>query len=77
MSVRGLGDRWLAGEPIDGVAFAHNQSVMIAEGTRGGQRGIVVLLMAVTPVPRYLVRLAAGGDEVRVLQSALEPDGQA
>lgn len=77
MSARGIGDRWLAGESIEGVSFAHNQSVLVAEGTHRGQRGNIVLLMAVTPVPRYLVRLAVGGGEVRLPQSALRPGAQA
>ena len=70
MSLRGLGDRWLAGEKIPGVTFALHDAVEVTEGERAGARGVIVLLMMVRPVPRYLVRLADGAD-VRVLQTAL------
>ena len=70
-AVRGVGDRWLAGETIAGVTFAHHQAVTLAGGANDGEAGIVVLLMAVTPEPRYLVRLASGARDVRVRQSDL------
>jgi hypothetical protein len=71
MNGPGLGDRWLAGERIPGVAFAHNERVEIAEGRFGGRAGTVLLLMATTPEPRYLVGLGSGGGDVRVRQSQL------
>jgi hypothetical protein len=73
MHPRGVGDRWLAGETIAGVAFAHHQAVTVAGGAHDGADGIVLLLMAVTPEPRYLVRLATDGREVRLRQGELGP----
>ena len=67
---RGVGDRWLADELVAGVTFAHHQPVLIEDGIHRGQRGIVVLLVAVTPEPRYLVRLA-DAREIQVGQAAL------
>jgi hypothetical protein len=58
---------------VAGVSFAHHQPVVIADGAHDGRRGIVILLMAVTPEPRYLVRLEQGAGEVRLRQSALRP----
>ena len=72
MTIRGTGDRWLAGEPVDGVSLALHQAVEIVGGPADGQRGTVALLMGLTPEPSYLVTLEAGGD-VRVRQSFLRP----
>ena len=68
----GLGDRWLRGEPLPGVAFAQHERVTIAGGSRGGRTGGVLLLLAVAPEPLYLVALDGGGD-LKVRQSALRP----
>ena len=70
MSIRGVGDRWLAGEAIDGVKFGHNDDVEVVAGSRAGARGRIVLLIGLQPEPEYLVKLGAGRD-VRVRQSAL------
>ena len=65
----GAGDRWLAGEPVPGVEFALHQPVEITGGPRDGARGLIVLLIALTPEPAYLVRI--DGREVRARQSQL------
>lgn len=75
MNQRGVGDRWLAGERVEGVSFAHHQAVLVADGVHSGQRGVVLLLMVVSPEPRYLVRLTGGAGDVRLPQSALRPVG--
>jgi hypothetical protein len=72
MTAPGLGDRWLRGESLPEVAFAQHDAVTIAGGSRDGQAGRVVLLLAVAPRPLYLVALDAGGD-LRVRQDALRP----
>ena len=69
MTGSGLGDRWLAGERIAGVTFALNDAVEVVAGRLTGQGGTVVLLMAVTPEPVYLVATSAG--DARVRQSEL------
>lgn len=67
----GIGDRWLAGEPVDGISFAHHERVRIVQGPHAGVVGTVALLLGVTPEPSYLISLGTGGD-ARVRQSGLE-----
>ena len=69
--LRGLGDRWLAGERVPGVIFAHNESVEILAGAHAAEVGAIVLLMGIEPEPTYLVELGSGQGDVRVRQSAL------
>jgi hypothetical protein len=71
--IRGVGDRWLAGEPIDGIAFGFKSAVELADGRNAGRRGTVVLLMDVSADPLYLVELGGQGGAVRVRQSSLRP----
>lgn len=73
MTIRGAGDRWLAGEDVPGVAFARHERVRITTGPRSGHAGRIDLLIALLPEPHYLLRLADGSD-VRVPQSVLAPD---
>lgn len=69
MSVRGAGDRWLAGELPPGVVFRLHDRVEITDGRFAGRAGTVALLIAVSPEPSYLV--SSGAADVRVRQSAL------
>ena len=74
VSHAGAGDRWLAGEPLAGVAFGPGQSVALARGTRAGARATVLLLVALEPEPLYRVRVqdaSGASDELHVRQSAL------
>ena len=71
MTIRGLGDRWLAGEEVPGVAFAHNESVEILAGPHAGESGAIVLLLGIAPEPTYLVELGSARGDVRVRQSSL------
>lgn len=71
MTTPGLGDRWLRGEAIPGVAFAQHAPIVVATGSRAGQQGRVVLLLAVSPEPLYLVALPDDAIELRIRQSAL------
>ena len=71
MSLRGIGDRWLAGESVPGVTFGHNDAVEITEGEYAGETGMIILLMTLHPEPRYLVQLREGRRDVRARQSAL------
>ena len=71
MSVRGIGDRWLAGEAIEGVTFHRHDPVEIFVGRHEGQFGRIELLMDVEPEARYLVKLDEAGRLVPVNQSAL------
>lgn len=68
----GLGDRWLAGEPIEGVTFGPGDAVLVRTGRAAGGIGRVRLLLSPPPDPRYLVEITAGGASVRVRQSELE-----
>ncbi|HET7188484.1 MAG TPA: hypothetical protein VFI52_10025 [Gemmatimonadaceae bacterium] len=71
MTIRGLGDRWLAGGAVPGVAFAHSQVVEILTGSRAQERGTIALLLGLEPEPIYLVALGDGRGDVRVRQSGL------
>lgn len=68
---RGVGDRWIGGERIEGIAFALHDVVDIVAGEHAGRRGAIVLLTRLRPEPVYLVRLDADGGGARVPQSAL------
>ncbi len=72
---RGAGDRWLAGESVADVRFAHHADVEFAGGRFDGARGRVELLTALAPEPQYLVALADGSGTVKVRQSSLRPAG--
>jgi hypothetical protein len=74
-NIRGLGDRWLAGESVPGIAFAQGEAVAILAGPHAEQRGTVVVLLGIEPEPAYLVQLGSGRGDVRVRQSALRPAG--
>lgn len=71
MTVRGVGDRWLAGERLAGVSFALHDRVVVEHGPHAGAIGTIALLTAVHPEPAYLVSLGASERPVRVRQSAL------
>ena len=71
MTLRGQGDRWLAGEPVDGVQFEHHAAVEITGGVHAGKRGLVAFLMNLDADPLYLVALESGAGDVRVRQSSL------
>ena len=72
MEVRGQGDRWLAGEPVDGVALELHARVRITEGRYTGKTGSIAFLMNLEGDPLYLVELSAGTGDVRVPQSSLQ-----
>ena len=72
MSVRGMGDRWLAGERLPGVTFALHDRVQIAAGRHAGAMGGILLLTGLHPEPTYLVALGADAT-ARVRQSVLRP----
>lgn len=69
----GVGDRWLAGEALEGVRFAAHDAVEVLIGRHEGDAGIILLLVALEPEPAYLVQV--GGTRVRLAQSALRPAG--
>ncbi len=69
----GLGDRWMAGEALPGVAYAQHDPVRVAEGPHAGRTGRVLLLAAPPPAAAYLVALDGAGAPVRVAQAALRP----
>ena len=67
---RGLGDRWLDGQPIDGVVFGLGDLVAVDGGRADGRQGRVRLLLSPPPDPLYLVELDDGAT-VRVRQASL------
>lgn len=75
MDVRGIGDRWMAGEEIPGVTFGLGDRVEILEGPNADERGAIIFLVAVRPEPLYLITLGSGRGDVRVRQSGLRRAG--
>jgi len=75
VETRGLGDRWLAGDAIEGVLFARHDAVSITDGPNSGESGSILLLMGIRPQPTYLVELGSGRGEVRARQSELRAAG--
>jgi hypothetical protein len=71
LNLRGVGDRWLAGEAIAGVKFAQNDPVEIVSGSEAGEGGAVILLLDLESDPLYLVELGSGRGDRKVRQSAL------
>ena len=69
----GLGDRWMAGEPIAGVAFAQHDAVQVTQGPYAGRAGRVLLLAAPPPAAAYLIAVDGEGAPARVAQAALRP----
>lgn len=71
MERQGAGDRWLAGQPVPGVRFAHHAPVEITDGRYAGRAGLVELLLNLDADPEYLVHDAADGTDMRVRQSSM------
>ncbi len=63
-----VGRRWMAGEPVKGVAFRLNDSVQVVAGPHCGACGSVISLTEASPQPIYLVELGDGSD-VRLQQA--------
>ena len=60
MTRAGKRDPWLAGEPLQGVTFAHNTLVQITDGPHAGEEGwLVSLQLGADPI--YTVELESGG----------------
>ena len=74
MGTPGAGDRWMAGERLEGVAFAQRDVVVVVAGPHAGARGVVILLLSLPPDPLYLVELEGEGQDIRVRQSALRAE---
>jgi hypothetical protein len=61
---------WMAGETLDGVAYALNQPILVQYTFEQPQRGSVISLEGLEPEPKYLVELSSGRD-VEVFQRHL------
>ena len=71
-NIRGMGDRWLSGEAIEGVEFGLHTRVRILAGRHAGKTGSVAFLMNLDTDPLYLVDLGAGTGDVRMRGSGLQ-----
>jgi hypothetical protein len=71
LEIRGVGDRWLDGERIDGIEFPLNARVVITTGRYAGKAGTVAFLMNLDEDPLYLVELSDGTGDVRVRGAGL------
>jgi len=63
---------WASVPGIDGVAFRFNDVVRIKAGEHAGETGSVVSLLAVEPMPTYVVELSLSGKSLTLAQSQLE-----
>jgi hypothetical protein len=63
---------WASVPGIDGVAFRFNDAVRIKSGEHAGEMGSVVSLLAVEPMPTYVVELSLSGKSLSLTQSQLE-----
>jgi len=61
---------FLEHKPIPGVAFEHNDYVLIVGGLHSGKTGSLVTVIDLVPEPRYVLELESGFD-VEVLQSEI------
>jgi hypothetical protein len=68
---RGKQDPWIAGEPIEGVAFPYNACVHVLVGPAAGQQGWLVAVTDLGVDPLYTVELMTGDEDVEVRQSSL------
>ena len=70
MDIADIGQRFLNHEPIPGVAFEHNDYVLVIAGENSGRRGSLVTVVEMEPEPVYLVEIEWGGD-TEIAQSQL------
>jgi hypothetical protein len=63
---------WASVPGIEGVAFKFNDAVRIKAGEHAGEMGSVVSLLAVEPMPTYVVELSQSGKSLTLGQSQLE-----
>jgi hypothetical protein len=64
-----LDHRWMAREPVEGIAFLLNDSIQVVAGKHRGARGAVISLVEASP-PVYVVELA-DGTEARLRETDL------
>ena len=67
-----VANRWMAGENLDGVAYALNQPILVQHTFEQPQRGSVISLEGLEPEPKYVVELSSGRD-VEIFQRHLAP----
>jgi hypothetical protein len=71
MDTLDLGQSFLDGTAIPGVAYSHNDFVRIVAGPHAGSAGSLVTVLAIAPEPRFVLELDSGFD-IEVLQSEIE-----
>lgn len=72
MTQRDLEARWVTPEGIPGVAFRFGDNVRVCSGKEAGKIGRVVALLAIEPVPLYVLEFMSTGESLNVLQSEIE-----
>lgn len=68
---------WASLPAIPGVAFRFRDPVRVKSGEHAKEVGIVVSLVAVEPIPVYVVELSLSGTNLTLPQSDLEPASRA
>jgi ribosomal protein L24 len=72
MNLDEVNNLWYNSQPIEGIAFRLNDSVLIKSGDYSGQSGSVISIVSVETTPIYLIELGNTGEDVQVKQSELE-----
>lgn len=73
MNLTEVNNLWYNFQPIDGIFFGLNDSVLIKSGDYAEHSGSVISIISVNSIPIYSVELGINGEEVQINQSELEP----
>ena len=65
-----LNQSFLSHTSISGVAYEHNDFVLVVSGAHAGSKGSLASLISLTPEPTYILELESGFD-VEIKQSEL------
>ena len=57
-----LNEAFLSHTPIPGVAYEHNDFVLIVSGAHAGSKGSLVSLISLNPEPTFIMELESGLD---------------
>ncbi|MBB6341947.1 hypothetical protein HNP49_002115 [Pseudomonas fluvialis] len=65
-----LNQAFLSHTPISGVAYQHNDFVLVVSGAHAGSKGSLASLISLSPEPTFILELESGFD-VEIKKSEL------
>lgn len=71
LSLHEVRDKWYSGSPVPGLAYRHDDVVLVLTPNGAWTEGWVVSVERVDPEPAYLVELCSGAGDRIVAESAL------